>query len=146
MGTEKQGDFHGKLSRLIQRLEGKRTDRRLGFLFPASGVADSYDWLDRAVELLLGGRAAKGGHGGVKIIEFSEVLSDILPLIVGMVARMAFHIQQWSTQGPRHPVALFCDEAHLIFHRIRLRAPRRMRSLPSSASPRRGGNMASGWW
>ncbi|WFU23371.1 ATP-binding protein [Bradyrhizobium sp. CB1717] len=112
-GTEKQGDFHGKLSRLIQRLEGKRTDRRLGFLFPASGVADSYDWLDRAVELLLGGRAAKGGHGGVKIIDFSEVPSDILPLIVGMVARMAFHVQQWSTQGLRHPVALFCDEAHL---------------------------------
>ncbi|MCA1552148.1 hypothetical protein I6F36_35775 [Bradyrhizobium sp. BRP19] len=111
--TEKQGDFHGKLSRLIQRLEGKRTDRRLGFLFPASGVADSYDWLDRAVELLLGGRAAKGGHGGVKIIDFSEVPSDILPLIVGMVARMAFHVQQWSAQGLRHPVALFCDEAHL---------------------------------
>ncbi len=112
-GTEKQGDFNGKLSRLIQRLEGKRTDRRLGFLFPAAGVADSYTWLDEAVTLLLGGRAAKGGRGGVKIIDFSEVPSDILPLIVGMVARMAFHVQQWSAQGARHPVALFCDEAHL---------------------------------
>ncbi len=111
--TEKQGDFHGKLSRLIQRLEGKRTDRRLGFLFPAPGVADSYKWLDEAVTLLLGGRAAKGGQGGVKVIDFSEVPSDILPLIVGMVARMAFHVQQWSAQGARHPVALFCDEAHL---------------------------------
>lgn len=112
-GTEKQGDFNGKLSRLIQRLEGKRTDRRLGFLFPASGVADSYGWLDQAVQLLLGGRAAKGGSGGVKVIDFSEVPSDILPLIVGMVARLAFHVQQWSAQGHRHPVALFCDEAHL---------------------------------
>jgi DNA helicase HerA-like ATPase len=110
---EKQGDFHGKLSRLIQRLEGKRTDRRLGFLFPASGVADSYAWLDQAVTLLLAARSAKGGGGGVKIIDFSEVPSDILPLIVGMVARMAFHVQQWSPQGARHPVALFCDEAHL---------------------------------
>ena len=110
---DKQGDFHGKLSRLIQRLEGKRTDRRLGFLFPATGVAESYSWLDEVVTLLLGGRAAKGGMGGVKIIDFSEVPSDILPLIVGMVARMAFHIQQWSAQGARHPVALFCDEAHL---------------------------------
>ena len=27
---EKMGDFNGKLSRLIQRLENKRTDRRLG--------------------------------------------------------------------------------------------------------------------
>ena len=111
--TDKQGDFHGKLSRLIQRLEGKRTDRRLGFLFPATGVADTYKWLDEVVVLLLGARAAKGGKGGVKIIDFSEVPSDILPLIVGMVARMAFHVQQWSAQGARHPVALFCDEAHL---------------------------------
>jgi hypothetical protein len=111
--TEKQGDFHGKLSRLIQRLEGKRTDRRLGFLFPSPGVADSYNWLDEAVTLLLGGRAAKGGTGGVKVIDFSEVPSDILPLIVGMVARMAFHVQQWSGQAARHPIALFCDEAHL---------------------------------
>lgn len=110
---EKQGDFHGKLSRLIQRLDGKRSDRRLGFLFPAPGIADSYAWLDQVVRLLLGSRAANGGSGGVKIIDFSEVPSDILPLIVGMVARMAFHVQQWSQQRVRHPVALFCDEAHL---------------------------------
>lgn len=111
--TEKQGDFFGKLSRLIQRLESKLTDRRLGFLFPAPGIADGYAWLDEVVTLLLGGRATKSGRGGVKIIDFSEVPSDILPLIVGMVARVAFHVQQWSAHGERHPVALFCDEAHL---------------------------------
>lgn len=32
-GRPKQGDFHGKLSRLIARFEAKRADRRLGFLF-----------------------------------------------------------------------------------------------------------------
>ena len=111
--SEKQGDFHGKLSRLIQRLEGKRSDRRMGFLFPAAGLADSYAWLDRVVTDLLAGRATRGGKGGVKIIDFSEVPSDVLPLIVGMVARLAFSIQQWSPQTTRHPVALFCDEAHL---------------------------------
>lgn len=110
---EKQGDFNGKLSRLIQRLDSKRSDRRMGFLFPATGVADTYAWLDRVVKILLAGRAAKSGRGGVKIIDFSEVPSDVLPLIVGMVARLAFSIQQWSPQVARHPVALFCDEAHL---------------------------------
>ena len=112
-GKEKQGDFHGKLSRLMQRLESKQTDRRLGFLFPPVGVADSYGWLDAIVELLLGGRSAKGGKGGVKVLDFSEVPSDILPLMVGMVARLAFSIQQWLPAGSRHPIALFCDEAHL---------------------------------
>lgn len=115
---DKQGDFHGKLSRLIQRLEAKQGDRRLGFLFPTDGVADTYDWLDNVVRALLAGRSAKGGIGGVKIIDFSEVPSDILPLIVGMVGRLAFSVQQWSPPGQRHPLALFCDEAHLYIPQV----------------------------
>ena len=110
---DKQGDFFGKLSRLIQRLESKITDRRLGFLFPTRTEAMSYPWLDTLVTTLLGGRNAKDGRGGVKIIDFSEVPSDVLPVIVGLVARLAFSIQQWLPSGSRHPVALFCDEAHL---------------------------------
>lgn len=108
--TEKQGDFHGKPSRLIQRLEGKRTDRRLRFLFLVAGVAESYKCLDEAV--MLRGRAFKGAHGGVKVINFSEVPSDILPLIVGTVARAVFYVQQWSAEGRASGAALFCDEAH----------------------------------
>lgn len=112
-GTEKMGEFNGKLSRLIQRLDNKRGDRRLGFLFPAAGATLDYAWLDRIVAALLGGRSAKSAKGGVKIIDFSEVPSDVLPLIVGMVARLAFSVQQWIPSGSRHPIALFCDEAHL---------------------------------
>lgn len=112
-GSEKQGDFFGKLSRLIQRLEAKATDRRLGFLFPAKPEAMEYAYLDKLVATLLAGRTAKGGQGGVKVIDFSEVPSDVLPLIIGLVARLAFSVQQWLPSGARHPVALFCDEAHL---------------------------------
>lgn len=111
--TEKQGEFNGKLSRLIQRLENKRGDRRLGFLFPSGRTTLDYSWLDQIVALLLGGRSAKSAKGGVKVIDFSEVPSDVLPLIVGMVARLAFSVQQWVPSGSRHPIALFCDEAHL---------------------------------
>ncbi|WP_420139881.1 ATP-binding protein [Sphingomonas sp.] len=110
---DKQGDFFGKLSRLIQRLEAKVTDRRLGFLFPSMAEAKSYPWLDTLVTRLMAGSTAKGGKGGVKIIDFSEVPSDVLPLIVGLVARLAFSVQQWLPSGERHPIALFCDEAHL---------------------------------
>lgn len=110
---DKQGDFFGKLSRLIQRLEAKVTDRRLGFLFPSLAEAKSYPWLDTLVTRLMAGSTAKGGKGGVKIVDFSEVPSDVLPLIVGLVARLAFSVQQWLPSGDRHPIALFCDEAHL---------------------------------
>ena len=31
---------------------------------------------------------------GVKIIDFSEVPSDVLPLVIGLVARIIFTVQQ----------------------------------------------------
>lgn len=43
----------------------------------------------------------------------AQVVSDILPLIVSMVARITFSLQQWTVSEQRHPIALLCDEAHL---------------------------------
>jgi DNA helicase HerA-like ATPase len=114
VGTEKAGDFNGKLSRLIQRLENKRTDRRLGFLFGGEAEVQQFEWLDVLVKTLLTGTKNQAdSQGGVKVIDFSEVPSDILPLIVSLVAKIAFSIQQWTPTQLRHPIAIFCDEAHL---------------------------------
>lgn len=111
---EKQGDFHGKLSRLIQRFENKRTDRRLGFLFQGGTETEEFEWLENLVVALLAGcKDQLDGKGGVKIIDFSEVPTDILPAIVSLVAKIAFSVQQWCPPANRHPIALFCDEAHL---------------------------------
>lgn len=111
---EKAGDFNGKLSRLIQRLENKRTDRRLGFLFQGASETMEFGWLESLVVALLAGtKDQSDGKGGVKVIDFSEVPSDILPLIVSLVAKLAFSVQQWTLPDKRHPVAIFCDEAHL---------------------------------
>ncbi|MDG4603831.1 MAG: ATP-binding protein [Defluviicoccus sp.] len=112
-GTEKQGPFHGKLSRLIARLESKITDRRLGFLFNGSSETENTEYLQHLSKVLFAGRQDQNSKtSGIKIIDFSEVPSDILPLIVSMIARMAFSIQQWTLPAQRHPIALFCDEAH----------------------------------
>ena len=111
---EKQGPYYGKLSRMIARLENKRTDRRLGFLFQGSDQTNKYEWLEALCSTLMGGAQEQSdGKGGVKIIDFSEVPSDILPLIVSLIARLAFSLQQWMVPEKRHPIALFCDEAHL---------------------------------
>ncbi|MEQ5802546.1 helicase HerA-like domain-containing protein [Halomonas sp. H10-9-1] len=109
---QKQGPFHGRLTRFVQRLEAKREDRRLGFLFEGEAETNEYDWLGKLCGTLMHGSAIRGG-GGVKIVDFSEVPSDVLPLIVGLVARLLFSVQQWTAQEKRHPVAVFCDEAHL---------------------------------
>lgn len=112
--AEKAGEFNGKLSRMIQRLENKRTDRRLGFLFQGADETMEFGWLDRLVNALMAGsRDQSESGGGVKIIDFSEVPSDVLPLMVSLVAKLAFSIQQWTIASKRHPIAIFCDEAHL---------------------------------
>lgn len=108
-GSEKQGPLNGKLTRFIQRLESKITDKRLNFLFNNEEKLLSYDWLSELIETLLG----YGNNNGVKIIDFSEVPSDILPLITGLLSRIIFTVQQWTDVDKRHPIALFCDEAHL---------------------------------
>ncbi len=107
-----KGPFNGKLTRFVQRLEAKSADRRLGFLFAAGEDAMEYDWMPALCKTLLGSTGQRG-QGGVKIIDFSEVPSDVLPLIIGLVARIVFSVQQWTSKDKRHPISLICDEAHL---------------------------------
>lgn len=106
---EKQGPLNGKLTRFVQRLESKITDKRLNFLFNRDDSLLAYDWIKNLIEHLLG----FGNNNGVKIIDFSEIPSDILPLITGLIARLIFTVQQWTDVEDRHPIAVFCDEAHL---------------------------------
>jgi len=111
---EKQGDFHGKLSRLIPRLEAKQSDRRLSFLFQPPDECMTMEWLPKMVHRLVAGRGSQSkATGGIKIIDFSEVPSDVLPLMVSLLARIIFTTNQWTKSDKRHPIALMCDEAHL---------------------------------
>ncbi len=107
--TEKQGPLHGKLTRFIQRLKSKQSDKRLNFLFNSDSTLLEYDWFLSLANNLLDFDNDKG----LKIIDFSEVPSDILPLITGLIGRLVFSLQQWMEENQRHPIALFCDEAHL---------------------------------
>lgn len=109
---EKQGDFFGKLARMISRLENKISDRRLGFMFSGGGNVLDFTWLEKFTNAILGS-SDENGRAGIKIINFSEVPSDVLPLIVSLVARVTFSVQQWTPSELRHPIALLCDEAHL---------------------------------
>jgi hypothetical protein len=111
--SEKQGPFFGKLTRFIQRLEAKKDDKRIGFLFHLSEDEMQLDWLNDFCRALMHGSGLNEKKAGVKIIDFSEVPSDILPLVIGLVARIVFTVQQWTTKENQHPICLLCDEAHL---------------------------------
>jgi len=69
-----------------------------------------YDWLAKQAVRLMG---SENGNRGIKIIDFSEVPSDVLPVIVGVFARLLYDIQFWLEENKRTPLALICDEGHL---------------------------------
>ncbi len=108
--ADKKGDFNGQLSRFIQRLESKKIDKRLNFMFCSDENLLDYDYMSSFCSKLM---SSASNGGGVKIIDFSEVPSDILPLIVSLIARVIFFVQQWVDKDKIAPIALFCDEAHL---------------------------------
>lgn len=106
-GRDKQGPFHGRLTRFVNRLRGRVDDRRYGFMFAAPETEVGYEWLHHlAVKLL-------GTDPGIKILDFSEVPSDVLPIVVGVLARVLYEIHFWTEDQNRTPITFVCDEAHL---------------------------------
>jgi hypothetical protein len=109
--SPKNGPYNGKLTHFVQRLKSKKEDKRLNFLFTEEENCLKMDYLDNLLDKFVNCNTEK--NYGVKIIDFSEVPSDILPLIIGLVSRIIFSVQQWTARQLRHPIAFFCDEAHL---------------------------------
>ncbi|MGL5963739.1 MAG: ATP-binding protein, partial [Fusobacteriaceae bacterium] len=105
-----KGEFEEKLTRFIFRLETKYNDRRYGFMFRAPDTCQKYEWFYELIYKLIG---STGKDKGIKVIDFSEVPSDILPIITGIIARILFDIQIWMKDVDRTPFTLVCDEAHL---------------------------------
>lgn len=107
--TTKQGQWTNKLTRFISRLDAKIKDRRYGFMFMPPEETHSYSWLAQQMQHLL---TSKDGNG-IKIIDFSEVPSDILPIVSGTFARLIYDVQFWLAPDKRTPINILCDEAHL---------------------------------
>lgn len=104
-----KGEWEDKLTRFLSRLEAKVDDRRYGFMFAPPPDAQTYEWLALQVLRLL----QAGSGSGIKIIDFSEVPADVLPVVTGTLARLLYDIQFWTASKSRTPVTLLCDEAHL---------------------------------
>lgn len=108
-GKPIKGEWEGKLTRFISRLEAKLEDRRYGFMFQPPKTTHDYDWLaEQAWEFLRADEST-----GIKIVDFSEVPSDVLPVVAGMLARFLYDVQFWTHAENRTPLTIVCDEAHL---------------------------------
>ena len=109
----KQGNFYGQFSRLLVRLNSKINDKRYGFLFQAPADIHHYEALHHIAEMLMGFSKKGKDRNQVKVVDFSEVPAEILPVIVGLVARLVYQVQFWMEKDKRQPIVFVCDEAHL---------------------------------
>jgi hypothetical protein len=78
--SEKKGDWNGKLTRFLGRLKAKIDDRRYGFLFQPPKASQSYEWLAGQIVRML---CSDSSCPGIKVVDFSEVPSDVLPDVTG---------------------------------------------------------------
>ena len=109
----KQGQYYGKLTNLITRLQTKIDDKKYGFVFNESNTGRA-EYLKEFIDKIM------GLDKKVKVIDLSEVPSDMLPIIIGIVTRLVYEVQFWmspKTDETRHPIAFICDEAHLYMPR-----------------------------
>ena len=122
----KQGHFFGQFSRLLTRLRSKISDKRYGFLFQAPASEHQYDTMAKTASKLMDCHIA---GAQVKVIDFSEVPADILPVIVGLVARVIYQVQFWTDHTMRRPLAFICDEAHLYLPKKEGQNPVELRAI-----------------
>jgi len=122
----KQGKFFGQFSRLLVRLRSKLSDKRYGFLLQAPDSEQQYSSMAKIATKLMDYHNEKAQ---IKVIDFSEVPADILPVIVGLVARTIYQVQFWTDHSMRHPLAFVCDEAHLYLPKKEGQNPNESRAL-----------------
>ena len=106
----RQGPFYGQFSRLLLRIGSKVEDKRYGFLFQVPPAAHEYEAMAKIADQLMD---YSKSETQIKVIDFSEVPADVLPIIVGLTARIIFQVQFWTDRQDRQPIALVCDEAHI---------------------------------
>lgn len=114
-GQEKtrQGQYYGKLTNLITRFQTKLDDKKYGFVFNENNTCRA-NYLNEFMTKIM------GNDKKIKVIDLSEVPSDMLPVIIGIVTRLVYDVQFWMSPcngESRHPLAFICDEAHLYMPR-----------------------------
>ncbi len=106
----KKGQYYDKLTNLITRLKTKMDDKKYGFVFGEEDTTRA-EYLNQFAARIMG-----NDNYRIKVIDLSEVPSDMLAIIIGIVTRIIYDIQFWITPAKdevRHPLVLVCDEAHI---------------------------------
>ena len=136
MGRLEMKNYIGPYKALKARIEAVTSDVRYSFMFGSTTVQDQMAAiLGRLFRIPVNGKP-------ITIIEMTGLPSEVINVVVSVIARMAFDFALWS--GGKVPITIVCEEAH--------------RYIPADASwalsrpsarwprlPRKGVNTASRW-
>ncbi|MFQ5954486.1 MAG: ATP-binding protein, partial [Kiloniellales bacterium] len=104
MGKLDRPETSAPYMRIKSRLNNLQTDQRYAFMFPGLAVRDNMaSILSRIFRLPVEDRP-------VTIVDLSGVPSEILNVVVSVLARMTFDFVLWSDRET--PILLVCEEAH----------------------------------
>lgn len=134
-----KGEWEGQLTRFISRLETKIADRRYGFMFSPPASALEYGWLQTVAERFF----SADGASGIKIIDFSEVPPDVLPIVTGVFARLLYDIQFWMAPQKRRPISVLTKPTCTFQRRTTLMRSRSRRCGTSSGLRRKDASTVS---
>ena len=112
--TRSQQERYDRFVNLVARIQSRIDDRRLAFLFHAPSKCYEWDWLEKMNrEISARSYIQKRNGGGIKIIDFSSIPLEFVPLAINTIVHVVFNASIRTEEGKRHPIAIVCDEADL---------------------------------
>jgi uncharacterized protein len=106
MGKLDKATSSAPFMRLKSKIEELRADPRYAFMFSGMLVGDTMSaFLTKIFRLPADGRP-------ISIVDVSGVPSDVVKVVVAVLARMVFDYAIWSRYEPQRPILLVCEEAH----------------------------------
>lgn len=106
MGKLDKSTSSAPFMRIKTKIEELRADPRYNFMFSGMLVGDTMaSFLGKIFRLPGDGRP-------ISIVDVSGVPSDVVRVVVAVLARMVFDYAIWSRDEPQRPILLVCEEAH----------------------------------
>nr|WP_223262941.1 ATP-binding protein [Sphingobium sp. SCG-1] len=106
MGKLDKGTNSLPYMRLKTKIDEIKGDPRYSFMFSGMLVADTMqDFLAKIFRLPSEGKP-------ISIIDVSAMPSDIVSVVVSVLARLVFDYAIWARNEPQRPILLVCEEAH----------------------------------
>lgn len=99
-----KGEYNGKLSILVNLLHEKLIDERYSFMFGRSNQLYLNSLLDNILNI---------NERNIKVIDLSNLPHEIVPVVIGVLAKLIYQMQLAQSSSHRIPLNMVCDEAHV---------------------------------